>query len=44
MILQEFVKDSPSLDLFGVEKKGAYQIDEEYGLQQVASPTRKNLE
>lgn len=31
MILQEFVKDSPSLDLFGVEKKGTYQIDEEYG-------------
>ena len=44
MILQEFVKDSPSLDLFGVEKKGIYQIDEEYGLQQAASPTRKNLE
>lgn len=44
MILQEFVKDSPSLDLFGVEKKGVYQIDEEYGLHQAASPTRKNLE
>lgn len=38
MILQEFVKDSPSLDLFGVEKKGIYKIDEEYGLQQAASP------
>ena len=38
MILQEFVKDSPSLDLFGVEEKGAYQIDEEYGLQKAASP------
>ena len=38
MILQEFVKDSPSLDLFSVEKKGAYQIDEEYGFQQAASP------
>ena len=38
MVLQEFVKDSRSLDLFGVEKKGIYQIDEEFGLQQAASP------
>ena len=38
MILQEFVKDSPSLDLFRIDKKGIYQIDEEYGLQQAASP------
>ena len=38
MILQEFVKDSPSLDLFRIYKKGIYQIDEKYGLQQAASP------
>ena len=32
------LKDSPSLDLFRIDKKGIYQIDEEYGLQQAASP------
>lgn len=40
MILQDFMRDAPNLELFSKEQKYSYNIKQDYGLQNVAEKTR----